>query len=376
MSSTEGRIALALHAHQRGHIKSLRTAASTYSIPRTTLSRRSCGTPARVNSLPTNRKLTTTEEYTLVQWILDMDMRGMPPTKAFVHQMAELLLAERLTDLRIGKCWVNNFLKRHPELKSKYNRKYDYQRAKCEDPEIIRAWFRLVQNTVNKYGIQNDDIYNFDETGFQMGVISTAKVITASDRACPVSIQPGNREWVTVIESINASGWSLPPMVILKGQMQQRDWFENIPNDWTIGVSENGWTTDDLGFEWLKTVFDKYTAGRSVGAYRLLILDGHGSHFSPAFDQYCTAHSIIVLCMPAHSSHILQPLDVGCFAILKRYYGEAVAEVMRSGINHIDKTDFLMLYRPTRLRTFTADNIRSSFKATGLVPYNPEYVLT
>jgi hypothetical protein len=80
--------------------------------------------------------------------------------------------------------------------------------------------------------------------------------------------------------------------------------------------------------------------------------------------------------MPAHSSHILQPLDVGCFAILKRYYGEAVAEVMRSGINHIDKTDFLMLYRPTRLRTFTADNIRSSFKATGLVPYNSEYVLT
>ena len=56
------------------------------------------------------------EEYTLVQWILDMDMRGMPPTKAFVHQMAELLLAECLIDLthpesRIGKNWVDNFVK-------------------------------------------------------------------------------------------------------------------------------------------------------------------------------------------------------------------------------------------------------------------------
>jgi hypothetical protein len=137
MSNTEGRIVLALHAHQHGHIKSLRMAASTYSIPRTILSRRSHGTPAQVNFLPTNHKLTTTEEYTLVQWILDMDIRGMPPTKDFVHQMAELLLAERLTDLRIGKCWVNNFLKWYPELKSKYNRKYDYQYAKCEDPEII-----------------------------------------------------------------------------------------------------------------------------------------------------------------------------------------------------------------------------------------------
>jgi hypothetical protein len=108
MSNTEGRITLALHAYQQGHIKSLRTAASTYGISRTTLSHRSRGTPAQVNSLPTNRKLTTTEEYTLVQWILDMDTQGMPPIKAFVHQMAELLLAERLTDLthpesRIGK---------------------------------------------------------------------------------------------------------------------------------------------------------------------------------------------------------------------------------------------------------------------------------
>jgi hypothetical protein len=48
----------------------------------------------------------------------------------------------------------------------------------------------------------DENIYNFDETGFQMGLISTAKVITTADRAKPVSIQPGNREWVTVIDCI------------------------------------------------------------------------------------------------------------------------------------------------------------------------------
>lgn len=52
-----------------------------------------------------------------------------------------------------------------------------------------------------------------------MGVISTAKVVTAANRACTVSIQPGNREWVTVIKSINATRWVLPPMVIFKGKM-------------------------------------------------------------------------------------------------------------------------------------------------------------
>lgn len=81
-----------------------------------------------------------------------------------------------------------------------------------------------MQNTITKYGIVNEDIYNFDETGFQMGVISTGKVVTAANRARTVSIQPGNREWATVIESIKATGVALPPMVIFKGKLFQKAW--------------------------------------------------------------------------------------------------------------------------------------------------------
>jgi len=110
--------------------------------------------------------------------------------------------------------------------------------------------------------------------------------------------------------------------------MQQLSWFEDILYNWTIGVSENGWTTDALGFEWLKGVFNKYTAEYTIEVYRLLILDGHSSHFLPAFDQYCKANSIIVLCIPAHLSYILQPLDVGCFSVLKRFYRQAISEVI------------------------------------------------
>jgi len=89
----------------------------------------------------------------------------------------------------------------------------------------MRAWFRLVQNKIAEYGISNEDIYNFDETGFQMGVISTAKVVTAAETARTDSVQPGNREWVTVIESINSTGWILPLLVIFKGKMNQGKWY-------------------------------------------------------------------------------------------------------------------------------------------------------
>jgi DDE superfamily endonuclease len=127
--------------------------------------------------------------------------------------MADLLLQKRSNsnsspNNQVGKRWVINFVRRYQQaLQTRYNRKYNYQRAKCEDPQVIRDWFRLVKNTIAKYGIEEQDIYNFDETGFQMGVISTAKVITGAERSNrPVSIQPGNREWVTAIDCISSAG--------------------------------------------------------------------------------------------------------------------------------------------------------------------------
>ena len=81
-------------------------------------------------------KLTKTEERVIVQNILDLDLRGFSPRLAAVKDMANLLLAARSAG-QVGKNWPKNFVKRIPELKVRFNRKYDYTRAKCEDPEVI-----------------------------------------------------------------------------------------------------------------------------------------------------------------------------------------------------------------------------------------------
>ena len=108
----------------------------------------------------------------------------------------------------LSEKWVNRFVKRHPELQSKYTQKYDYQRAKCEDPELIQNWFKLFTNVQQKYGILHEDIYNMDETGFQMGVISTAKVICGSEtrESKAKELQPRNKEWVISIRCVNSTG--------------------------------------------------------------------------------------------------------------------------------------------------------------------------
>lgn len=64
----------------------------------------------------------------------------------------------------------------------KFNRRLDYERYKQEEPTIIRDWFTFVLNTKAKYGITDHDTYNFDKTGFQMGIVSQQKVVTEPER--------------------------------------------------------------------------------------------------------------------------------------------------------------------------------------------------
>jgi hypothetical protein len=80
-----------------------------------------------------------------------------------------------------------------------FNRAKDRQRILQEDPEIISAWFKLVEDTKAKYGVCDNDVHNFNKTGFQMGVIGSMKVVTGAERRARLElVQLGDREWVTV----------------------------------------------------------------------------------------------------------------------------------------------------------------------------------
>jgi hypothetical protein len=181
--------------------------------------------------------LTDTEEEVLVNRILELDDRGFPPRHSIVREYANIILNARQAQpppLPIGKNWVTNFVKRHNKLRSMYDRKLDYKRAKCEDPSIIAPWFTLVANLRATYGITDADIWNFDETGFQMGVAATARVIThAENRGRAKTKQPGNREWVTIVQSISALGDSIAPFIIVKAATHLAPWFtiDELPGD-------------------------------------------------------------------------------------------------------------------------------------------------
>ena len=79
--------------------------------------------------------------------------------------------------------------------------------------------------------------------------------------------------------------------------------------------------------------------------------------------------------MPAHSLHILQPLNVVCFAPLKVKYSQRVRDLARQRIFHIDKETFLPAFKDAFYDVFSTSNCKKAFEAAGLVPINAQVVL-
>ena len=79
--------------------------------------------------------------------------------------------------------------------------------------------------------------------------------------------------------------------------------------------------------------------------------------------------------MPAHSSHILQPLDVVCFSPLKLKYSHRVRDLARRRVYHINKEGFLPAFKDAFFDVFTYENCKKAFEAAGLVPINAQRVL-
>ena len=106
-----------------------------------------------------------------------------------------------------------------------------------------------------------------------------------------------------------------------------------------------------------------------------MLLDGHESHCNYPFLNYAFKHRILVFVLPAHSSHLTQPLDIGLFGPLQHHYGVLVAEWFKGGYPAICKADFFPLLKSAREQTYTSNNIEGAWEGAGLVPYNRRKVL-
>src|SRR5271156_6508978 len=139
-----------------------------------------------------------------------------------------------------------------------------------------------------------------------------------------------------------------------------------------MGYQKKGYTSGEIGAAWLED-WDKLTREKADGRYRLLLVDGHSSHYTMAFLEYARNNRIVILCYPSHSTHVYQGLDVVIFSVLKRTWIDERDKFERQG-SVVTKLNFMSVYARAHGRAFTKDNILAAFEKTGVVPFNPDVV--
>lgn len=124
-------------------------------------------------------------------------------------------------------------------------------------------------------------------------------------------------------------------------------------------------------------MFNRYTRRKALQKYKLLIVDGHGTHLTQAFINYCDQKRIILAVLLPHSTQTLQPLDVVCFKSVSSAYASELDDypLNSQGLSSLTKGEFFSLFWPAWVSTFTKKLIRNSFTAPGLSPMNPDVIL-
>jgi hypothetical protein len=356
----------------------IKSYAKAHNLPYQRLRRLYRNQPTRSDRKPNNYRLSDTQDLALERYLDAIDAIGFGIHRGLVAQQAYAMLEEAYdgVDERpppLGRNWSRRWLRSHPKYKRVKAKPIEVMRKLAQQPEALRLWFDKLKEWKNEHSIHDCDFYNMDETGCRIGVATNQYLYSKNGRTIFIP-NANNRELVTLVECVSADGEAIPPMVIDKAATVMEHWVMDVPDGYLTAVSESGYSNDDLALSWLKH-FNKMTIKRTRGAWRLLLVDGHASHATREFITYAQDSHIQVYSLPPHTTHLLQPLDVGCFQPLKWYHGRCLDWAARTGSKDISKADFMATLCELRGLTFTRNTIGSGWRRTGLAPYNPELVL-
>ncbi|QBM87827.1 DDE superfamily endonuclease [Metschnikowia aff. pulcherrima] len=359
-------------AFERKNMPSLIKATRFYFAAASNLHDRFYGTLAEHDMRPKIAKLVKDEEITLLQRVFLFDDLGCAPKMVDIQAMADMILMEREETFskRVTGYWVKKFVNRLAELIERLKKR---KQEKGDLAALISNWFRRVENIKAIYDIHENDIYNLSVRDMEL-CAHTKRVFLPRDTGRRRQRTRKKLDMATVIECTNSTGWAMPAFINFQiGPFLELE-AEEIPADWQIEISLEPWNPHNIGLHWLQNHFHPKTEGCVKGQFRLLVLDGQADKLGFAFYRLCELYKIIPLCIPPKLSHILLPLDTWPFGELGKSYCKRVKESV-IGKASVDKLHYLGEYVYTRREVMNECQIRESFEAVGLVPYDPKKVI-
>ncbi|XP_038074804.1 jerky protein homolog-like [Patiria miniata] len=378
----------AVHSLEVKRKDSYRLTAKKFNLPESTLRRWATnGVPA---GKPQGGRTTFFKEYEekkLAEHISYVGQMGYSylgsQIREIAGEMARILCSEdqerkcRFTDFIPGRNWYYGFLTRWKNIiRPRRPSRLDHLRAEMSRRSILEAYFGKLLEVLEKYNLRDcpAQIYNVDETGI------------TRDHKPPKSLGPsqgafnavscGRGPIHTIIACGNAMGNRLTPYIIFKGARVRQEWTEGTLSGTGYNATKTGWSNSATFLQWFKGHFLP-----QVGSVRplLLLYDGHSTHISVQIIEEARLEGVHLFVTPPHTSHILQPLDVGCFAPFKATYNRAVHNWLHKYKNTgciLVEEDIASLACKAYMMGISSDSLVSSFRCTGICPFNPDVVLS
>jgi Tc5 transposase DNA-binding domain len=246
-SDTEDRMSNALQAYHDRSRPKIAQLAREFRVPYQRLKGRVHGRVSRSARPGPNKALDKSQEQALIDWVTLLDNANASLTAQEVEATANEILSRSGSDQHVSKNWAYRFLKRlPPEFEHIIKKPMEAERMDAERLPTIIEWFHKVEGIIRDYKVGPKNIYNFDETGFQLGQGKAQRVVTRHKRAKNIPTG-GIGELVTAAECIAADGWVMPPMILFAGTVHLEDWYRDqpdLPDDYIIGTSPTGWNNE------------------------------------------------------------------------------------------------------------------------------------
>ena len=365
--------------------RSQRYASTMHNVPRQTLRRHLQKVQSGegvVKTLGRKTVLSETQEEDLKEVILDMESKLFGLTRNdvrhFVYtfcQKNKIVHPFNNASEMAGKDWLAGFLKRHSELSLRVPEATSIQRAIGFNKAKVDIFMDHLERTLfdrsGKRIIPAGDIYNVDESGFTI-CHKPRKILAKKGKHGVGVLSSAERgKNVTVVACVSATGVYIPPMFVFPRVRMRPELLDGAPPG-SIGRSnKSGWINEELFLQW----FDHFLAAVQP-LHRpnpvLLILDGHSSHTKNLeLIEKARTNNVIMLSLPSHCTHKLQPLDVAVFKAVNVFYNQEVQTWLREHPGRpVTEFQIASLFRSAYEKAATLKNALSGFRKTGINPFN------
>lgn len=363
----------AVRKKEMGYLK----ASRIFNVPKSTLEDyvKHCGSPA-----PPGRKPVFPNELekVLVDYCLEMDRRFFGLSVTDIRRLAfQLALQNGISHTfsqdkgLAGKKWLSSFLKRNSNLTLRKPQGLSKARIKGFTRENVDRFFDLLEPALAKIQFNPLRMYNVDETGITTVQSKHPRVISLKGKKQVCAVTAAERgALVTVVFCMNAAGGFVPPLFVFPRKNMKEELLDGAPPGSIAACHPSGWIQQHIFTQWLKhfIVHVKPTEDDPV----VLILDGHYSHTrNLELIEIARSCHVTIVCIPPHTSHKLQPLDLSFMSPFKTYYSQAIQSWLKTNPGrNVTSFQICKLMCQAYLKCANAEISVNGFRKTGIYPYN------